>query len=123
MTTALSEQAFKPSVSNLEVISGLARGANSAHTLAVHRRPYQVFAALFHSLDQTCLRGEIPWTEFVYAMSSFGFAVKQVDGSAWLFRSQGDPQRGNIFHEPHPSSKIPLHIARRHGPRLQRACG
>ena len=90
-------------------------------TITVSRRAYKVFYELFYNPMHDLPPGEIPWSEFLYALSSIGFAVQKQNGSAWLFTPSGTAQRSIIFHEPHPSSKIPIHIARRHGRRLGRA--
>ena len=70
--------------------------------------------------------GEIPWSEFLSAMASVRFSIKKLDGSAWVFTPHIESdvfQQSIIFHEPHPSSKIPLRIARRFGRRLERTYG
>jgi hypothetical protein len=89
-------------------------------TIPVSSRALKVFSALFHD-PHTNPPGEIPWTEFLHAFSSAGFAVQKQYGSAWLFT----PKSGKpiLFHEPHPVAKIPIHVARRHGRRLDRAYG
>lgn len=92
-------------------------------TISVHKRAYKTFTTLFHTTDTDDMPGEISWADFLQAMSSVGFAVSKLDGSAWMFKPQDEVQRGIIFHEPHPHSKIPLIMARRHGRRLQRAYG
>ena len=87
-------------------------------TIAVSSRALKVFSALFHD-PHSNPPGEIPWTEFLQAFSSAGFAVQKQYGSAWLFT----PKSGKpiLFHEPHPVAKIPILVARRHGRRLNRA--
>ena len=92
-------------------------------TITVSRRAYKVFRVLFYDPMHDLPPGEIPWSEFLYALSSIGFTVQKQNGSAWLFTPSDTAQRSIIFHEPHPSSKIPIHIARRHGRRLSRAYG
>jgi len=92
-------------------------------TITVSSRAYKVFRVLFYNPLHDIPPGEIPWSEFLYALSSIGFGVQKQNGSAWLFTPSGTPQRSIIFHEPHPSSKIPIQIARRHGRRLSRAYG
>ena len=95
-----------------------------APPVPVPSRAYKVFRVLFynpmHDIDTP---GEIPWSEFLYALSSIDFAVQKQNGSAWLFTPSGTAQRSIIFHEPHLSSKIPIQIARRHGRPLSRAYG
>ena len=94
-------------------------------TLPVSKRAIKVFSILFHDpAAQSIPPGELPWTDFLHALSSTGFSVEKQNGSAWLFVPPSNiSQRPIIFHEPHPSSKIPIHIARRHGRRLARAYG
>lgn len=92
-------------------------------TIAVTKRALQIFSALFYDPTQALPPGEIPWSDFVHALSSAGFGVEKQHGSAWLFTPSEATQRSIIFHEPHPASKIPIHIARRHGRRLTRAYG
>ena len=83
-----------------------------------------MFSILFHNPANETPPGEVPWSEFLHAFSSAGFAVEKQYGSAWMFTPSAESgQRSIIFHEPHPSSKIPFHIARRHGRRLERVYG
>ena len=89
--------------------------------IKVSRRAYKVLRALFYDPTRDPPPGEIPWSEFLYTLSSIGFNIQKQNGSAWLFTSSDTTQRSIIFHEPHPSSKIPIYIARRHGRRLSRA--
>ena len=92
-----------------------------APTIAVSKRAYKVFSALFYNPMKDPPPGEIPWSEFLHALSSIGFAVEKQYGSAWLFTPPDTHQRTIIFHEPHPSRNIPILIVRRHGRRLERA--
>jgi hypothetical protein len=91
--------------------------------IAVSKRAFKLFSILFHNPENEPPPGEILWSEFLHALSSTGFAVEKQYGSAWLFTPPNEGQRSIIFHEPHPSNKIPLHVARRHGRRLERAYG
>jgi len=92
--------------------------------LTVSKRGFKVFSTLFYVPREDDPPGEIPWSEFLSAMASIGFSVKKLNGSAWVFAPLNDLfQRSIIFHEPHPASKIPYHIARRYGRRLERAYG
>ena len=88
--------------------------------IPVSSRALKMFSALFHD-PHSNPPDEIPWTEFLHAFSSTGFAVQKQYGSAWLFT----PKSGKpiLFHEPHPVAKIPILVARRHGRRLERAYG
>lgn len=93
-------------------------------TIPVSKRAYKTFSALFYNPARDVLPGEIPWTEFLHALSFAGFSIEKQNGSAWLFVPPSLAGRHPIiFHEPHPSSKIPVHVARRHGRRLTRAYG
>ena len=57
-------------------------------------------------------------------MSSTGFRVEKMQGSAWQFTPTVlDVERSISFHEPHPSSKLAFRIARRYARRLNRAYG
>ena len=96
----------------------------ASSTIPVSKRAYKTFSALFYNPAGDVLPGEIPWTEFLHALSSAGFSVEKQNGSAWLFVPPSlMGRRPIIFHEPHPSSKILIHVARRHGRRLARAYG
>ena len=102
--------------------------ANQAPIFTVSKRGYKVFSTLFStpssSDDHDVQNTEIPWAEFLSAMASVGFSIKSLDGSAWIFAPISDMfHRSIIFHEPHPSSKIPFRTARRFGRRLERAFG
>lgn len=90
----------------------------------VSKRGFKIFSTLFYTPSAADAPGEIPWSEFLSAMASVGFSLKKLDGSAWLFAPVDDIfSRSIIFHEPHPSSRIPFKIARRFGRRLERAFG
>jgi hypothetical protein len=99
---------------------------HTTNIISVSNRAYAIFSVLFHDPynNNKQLPGEIAWTDFLHALSSAGFSIEKQTGSAWLFVPA--PTIGPspiIFHEPHPSSKIPIHIARRHGRRLTRTYG
>ena len=92
--------------------------------LTVSKRGFKVFSTLFHTDSESEPPGEIPWAEFLSAMASVGFSIKKLDGSAWVFEPQNALfRRSIIFHEPHPTSKLPFTVARRYGRRLERAYG
>ncbi|KAI4129019.1 MAG: hypothetical protein LQ347_003935 [Umbilicaria vellea] len=107
----------------IEILIPTPDTSDTPATISVHKRAYKTLTALFHLPNTDELPGEISWLDFLQAMTSAGFAVHKLDGSAWIFRPQDNVQRGIIFHEPHPHSRIPFHMARRHGRRLQRAYG
>lgn len=93
-------------------------------TFAVSKRAFKVFSTLFFVPDLTDQAGEISWLDFLHAMLSTGFIPEKLYGSVWQFTpTKLDVERSIHFHEPHPSGKIPYHIARRHGRRLNRAYG
>jgi hypothetical protein len=92
-------------------------------TITVNKRAHKVFTSIFYAPSAETPPGEIPWTEFLYALSSAGFAIEKQHGSAWLFAPSGAAKRSIIFHEPHPASKVPIQIARRFGRRLKYAYG
>ncbi|KAH6664243.1 hypothetical protein B0J14DRAFT_608129 [Halenospora varia] len=93
-------------------------------TFRVKARVYKVFKALFFNPSQPDLPGEVPWTDFLFAMNETGFAPQKLYGSVWQFTpSKTDVERNILFHEPHPASKIPFRNARRMGRRLNRTYG
>ena len=90
----------------------------------VDKRALKVFSTLFHTPNQNDKPGEIPWQDFLHAMSSVGFALQKLYGSIWQFTpTKLDVERSIQFHEPHPGVKIQFKIARRMGRRLTRAYG
>lgn len=90
----------------------------------VDARSLKVFQTIFFVPNVSATPGEIPWTDFCYAMTHVGFTVEKGYGSAWNFYPQRvELDRPIQFHEPHPKVKIPYEIARRHGRRLNRAYG
>lgn len=121
-------------------------GTKSKNRIIVGPRAFKVFRTLFFDPDVTSTPGEVPWNDFVGALTSIGFKAEKLYGSVWQFepillQSEGETSsykhvkslthdaattskyRNIQFHEPHPSSKIPFFVARRHGRRLNRAYG
>ncbi|MCJ1405640.1 hypothetical protein MMC11_008869 [Xylographa trunciseda] len=94
-------------------------------SFAVSKRALKVFSVLFYIPSaESDNPGEIPWLDFVHAMTSVGFAALKLYGSVWQFTpTKLDVERSIQFHEPHPHGKIPFVVARRHGRRLNRAYG
>jgi hypothetical protein len=92
--------------------------------IPVSKRACKVFSILFHNPTFETPPGEILWSEFLHALSSAGFAVEKQYGSAWMFTPPATSGlRSIIFHEPHPTNKIPFYLARRYGRRLERVYG
>lgn len=92
--------------------------------IVVGKRAFKVFSAIFHLPSQSDQPGEIPWLDFVHAMSSTGFVPEKLYGSVWQFTpTKLDVERSIQFHEPHPHNKIPFLTARRFGRRLNRVYG
>ncbi|KUJ09520.1 uncharacterized protein LY89DRAFT_657928 [Mollisia scopiformis] len=90
----------------------------------LNKRAFKVFRTLFFNSSNSDLPGEIPWTDFLYAMQSIGFAVEKLHGSAWQFTPlTRDVGQSIQFHEPHPTTKIAFRNARRIGRRLSRTYG
>ncbi|KAF9928818.1 hypothetical protein FBU30_002089 [Linnemannia zychae] len=93
-------------------------------TFTVDKRAMKVFSTLFYTPSSSAQPGEIPWNDFLHAMSLAGFVFEKLYGSIWHFMpSKLDVERSIQFHEPHPVSKIPFKTARRFGRRLFRAYG
>ncbi|KAG0348767.1 hypothetical protein BG004_004234 [Podila humilis] len=84
-----------------------------------------VFSTLFYQPSPSAQPGEIPWNDFLHAMTSTGFGAEKLYGSVWHFTPSESlgVDRSIQFHEPHPSNKIPFNIARYIGRRLLRANG
>ncbi|KAF5623806.1 hypothetical protein F52700_9822 [Fusarium sp. NRRL 52700] len=90
----------------------------------VDRRALKTFRILFYDPDVTSTPGEVPWNDFLHALTSVRFAAEKLYGSVWRFSPYTLEANGSIhFHEPHPHNKVPCIIARRHGRRLYRTYG
>ncbi|GES61295.1 hypothetical protein ATEIFO6365_0006075400 [Aspergillus terreus] len=90
----------------------------------VDTRALEVFRTIFFNPAVTSTPGEIPWNDFLHAMTSVGNTVMKLYGSVWQFQpTKLDVERSIQFHEPHPRGEIPFTIARRYGRRLHRAYG
>ncbi|KAE9406699.1 hypothetical protein BT96DRAFT_987253 [Gymnopus androsaceus JB14] len=90
--------------------------------IPVPRRAYTVFTRLFFTPSPDRTPGEVPWTDFVHAMTTAGCAVKRLMGSSWMFsRVEGADESDGfgagqtqiIFHAPHPAANIPIHIEKK----------
>jgi hypothetical protein len=93
-------------------------------TFAVDARALKVFRSLFFNPEINSTPGEIPWNDFLHAMTSVGFTVIKLYGSVWQFTpTKLDVDRNIQFHEPHPKPKLAFNVARRFGRRLHRAYG
>ncbi|KAJ0413255.1 hypothetical protein BJY00DRAFT_64597 [Aspergillus carlsbadensis] len=93
-------------------------------TFAVDARVLKVFRSLFFNPEINSTPGEIPWNDFLHAMTSVGFNVIKLYGSVWQFTpTRLDVERNIQFHEPHPKPKLAFNVARRFGRRLYRAYG
>jgi hypothetical protein len=94
----------------------------------VSKRAYKAFSRIFYTPSRERDPGEVPWQDFLHAMTSIGCAAKRQVGSMWTFSVP--PELGGaetnssiVFHEPHPSPNIPINRARQHGRRLLRKFG
>ncbi|GJJ74586.1 hypothetical protein EMPS_06944 [Entomortierella parvispora] len=93
-------------------------------TFKLDKKALKVFSTLFYQPSTSSKPGEIPWSDFLHAMTKTGFTAEKMLGSAWHFSPiNTDMGRSIQFHEPHPSSKIPFNIARGFGRRLFRNYG
>ncbi|KAJ5636285.1 uncharacterized protein N7484_009598 [Penicillium longicatenatum] len=98
--------------------------ADPQPTFTVDARAFKVFRTIFFNPAITSTPGEIPWNDFLHAMTSVGFTAMKLYGSVWKFEPTGlDVERNILFHEPHPRGKIPFTMARHYGRRLNRAYG
>jgi hypothetical protein len=90
----------------------------------VDARALKVFRTVFFNPAATSTPGEVPWNDFLHAMTSVGFTVMKLYGSVWQFQpTKVDVERNIQFHEPHPRGKLPFTVARQYGRRLNRAYG
>ncbi|KAG0043471.1 hypothetical protein BGZ83_011355, partial [Gryganskiella cystojenkinii] len=77
-------------------------------------RALKVFSTLFYQPSSSAQPGEIPWNDFLHAMTSVGFAVEKLYGSVWHFSPSLSSDKFAVwdrsiqFHEPHPIAKIPV---------------
>ena len=99
---------------------------SSPEKIPVSNKDFKAFSALFRrpatTEESAAAGGELPWKNFVHAMTHIGFTAQHLDGSAWVFAKV--PGVGRILiHEPHPESKIAPHVGRRIARRLQRNFG
>jgi hypothetical protein len=91
------------------------------------KRAYHTFSTLFFKPSTDSQPGEVPWTDFVSAMSAINFMPEKLFGSVWRVT----PKSGNVFgtempinfYEPHPVSKLPFRTARLYGRWLARRYG
>ena len=92
--------------------------------IPVSNKVLRAFSSLFYIPSADTAPGELPWKDFVHAMSHVGFSAQKLAGSAWVFRQRDKnlPEK-ILFHEPHPDSKIPSHFAARMAWRLRRSFG
>ncbi|TEY37780.1 hypothetical protein BOTCAL_0509g00060 [Botryotinia calthae] len=93
-------------------------------------RGLKVFKVLFFQPSETNLPGDLPWTEFKYAMAAMGFSVHKLDGSTCHFIPPSTDEyigkHGIQFHEPHSpgsAAKLHFHVARAMGKRLKNTYG
>ena len=93
-------------------------------TFEVDNRALKVFRTLFYTPSMSATPSDVPWTDFLHAMVSTGFATEKLYDSVWQFSPRKlDVERSIQFHEPHPTAKLPYRTARRYGRRLNRAYG
>jgi hypothetical protein len=87
----------------------------------LNKRAFKVIDKLFHNSDSPNQSGELLWSDFLYAMAKFGFAIEKLYGSVWDFSltDTAGQSRSIEFHDPHPHVKVPSSQARRIGRRLR----
>jgi len=90
----------------------------------LNARALKVFKTIFFTTSIDATPGEVSWADFLYAMKAIGFAPEAMGGSEWHFHPETvEVKHGIVFHSPHPNSKMPYQVARRHGRDLRRAYG
>ncbi|KAH7395518.1 hypothetical protein BKA64DRAFT_723829 [Cadophora sp. MPI-SDFR-AT-0126] len=111
-----------PSIQNKDLATKSEAGTDPPLSFKLKPRSFKVFRAFFHNPAISNLQGEIPWSDFLFAMSEIGFAPEKLYGSVWQLSPRClDIQRSIQFHEPHPVGKIPFRMARWMERRLNRA--
>lgn len=116
------------------VSNGSADSISHQQHFVVNKRAFKTFSTIFYKPSSHTQPGEIPWTDFLYAMNGIGFASRKLYGSVWQFTpvslatsagddGQLDANHSIHFHEPHPHSKFSFRVARRYGRRLTRTYG
>ncbi|CAH0052433.1 unnamed protein product [Clonostachys solani] len=92
--------------------------------IKVNARAFRAFQKLFFDPDAHSEGKDLPWKDFLYAMTYKGlFSAESLNGSLWVFRNQATGNSLN-FHEPHhPNPKISAYYARRIGTRMKRRLG
>lgn len=98
--------------------------------ITVNKRAWDVFQdALFSGSTKEKKPKQIPWTDFVHAMTSLGFNMKTLFGSVRRFEpgekaKSAGLERSINFHEPHGNDvKLTSYLSRRFGRRLTRVYG
>lgn len=87
-------------------------------------RALTVFRSMFYARSITDQRREVPWKDFLHAMTKVGFAAEKLYGSVWQFSPQGtEASRSFQVHQPHPANEIPHVMARNIGRRLTHTYG
>ena len=122
-TRGIPQNSSSLTVENTELIN-LTNDKDSKRIFNVSKAGFKVFTTLFYTPTENQSPGEISWSQFLSAMASVGFSINKLNGSAWVFAPADDDWKQSIiFHEPHPSSRIPFQVARRFGRRLWRTYG
>lgn len=82
--------------------------SEKAQTFRLPSKPFKTMKALFPIDRQDHTPGKLLWKEFVQAMYKLDFSIRSMDGSEWYFEPTWKHEAPITFHEPHPSSEIPL---------------
>lgn len=97
---------------------------NYQPTFFVDARALKVFHTILFNPTVTSSPGEVPWNDFLHAMTSVGFMAMKLYGSVWQFQlTRLNVERNIQFHEPHLRGKLPFRVARLYGRRINRAYG
>ena len=92
--------------------------------ILVSERALKVFRTIFFDPSRGSHPGEVAWKDFLYAMTSAGFASRHRFGSVWQFSPMGPDHHCAIhFHRPHPVPSLSYVVARAIGRRLSYSYG
>ncbi|KAG7414282.1 hypothetical protein Forpe1208_v007366 [Fusarium oxysporum f. sp. rapae] len=65
----------------------------------VDRRTLKTFRILFYDPDVTSTPGEVPWNDFLHALTSVGLTAEKLYGSVWQFSPYTLEAKGNVMDE------------------------
>lgn len=99
------------------------KGPAPAKPFVLDARAYKTFRILLYDPTSTHTPRDVPWQDFLHAMTAVGFGGLKLYGTAWHFWRKADWQQSIQFQSPLPATKLPFQTARIYGKRLRRRFG